>query len=790
MLPRVPLLLKPHPERLQGWWGPALFRALATSLGLGLALTVLAWIPAPPLAAGIGQSQQVLAADGSLLRLTLAADQHYRLWTSLADIAPPVIEAMLLKEDRYFYWHPGVNPFSLLRALFRTYAEGERQGASTITMQLVRRLQRLKTRHIGGKLTQLLQAVWVDLRYSKDEILEAYLNLAPMGGNVEGVAAAALVYFNQPVGQLNIAQALALAVLPQRPAARAGFGPELQAARQRLAAIWLEAHPEDRLKVLAGLDVLGRRRQALPFRAPHLVEHLLAREGDKAVIDTLIAPRLQSLLERHIKRYLGERRGDGLKNANAVLIDRRDMAVRAWVGSADYHDATIEGQVNGVLAKRSTGSTLKPFLYALGIDQGLIHPLSILKDAPTAFGAFRPENFDGRFVGPLAARDALVRSRNLPAVWLATQVQRPSLHGFLKLAGISQLSSEQHYGLALALGGGEASTLELATLYALLANGGELRSPRLTSTDALRPGPQLVSPEAAWLVLDMLRNTPRPDSNPAASTGNPAWPTAWKTGTSWGFRDAWAAGVTGDYVLVVWLGNFDGRGEPALIGATAATPLFLRIADELPRLLSHEHPRWSGAPARLRRIEICTASGELPNRWCPRTSVTWYLPGISPARVSSLHRPVVIDRRSGQAACPPFDPIHTELQVFEFWPSDLARLFTIAGVPRRAPPAPAAACSSAALSGEAADAPRVSSPLAQVTYTLRLSRPDETIALKAVSAAGSADLYWFANQAYVGRSAPDGDLGWRPEHPGNFAITVVDERGRSGERSVEVELVP
>jgi len=307
--------------------------------------------------------------------------------------------------------------------------------------------------------------------------------------------------------------------------------------------------------------------------------------------------------------------------------------------------------------------------------------MSILKDLPSNFGYFQPENFDGSFVGPLTARDALIRSRNIPAVWLASQVKSPSLYGLLQRAGIKGLRGESHYGLALALGGGEMTPEELARLYLMLAGDGHLRPLRYLQEQPQASGPALLTPQAAFMVRDMLRRNPRPDGLPGRH-----WRTAWKTGTSWGFHDAWSAGLVGPYVLVVWVGNFDGRPNPAFIGAKTAAPLFFRIADALPLALPNVQIKPDKPPPGLIRIDVCAASGELPNRWCPQTRKTWYIPGVSPIRVSNLHRPVLIDTRTGKAACPPFDPQYTREEVFEFWPSDVQRLYRAAGLARRTPP--------------------------------------------------------------------------------------------------------
>lgn len=730
----------------------------------------------------------MLAADGSLLRLTLASDEQYRLWTALDDVAPVAAEAILLKEDRYFYWHPGVNPVALLRATCDTVLGTDRRGASTITMQLARRWYGLDTRSVGGKLQQIALALWLELRYSKRDILEAYLNVIPMGGNIEGIGAGSLVYFDKAPRALSLVESLALAVLPQDPVRRSAFGPLLQAARHELAGRWRQTHTMDAAAAaLLDLPVHARPRRALPFRAPHLVEQLLADQPQGAVIRSTLDLPLQSLLENILQAYVREQRQRNIRNATALLVNTRDMRVKAMVGSADYFDASIAGQVNGVRAKRSPGSTLKPFLYGLAIDQGLIHPLSMLKDAPTAFGPFQPENFDGAFIGPVAAQDALVRSRNIPAVTLAMQVHNPSLHGFLKHAGVSHLLAEDHYGLALALGGGEVSMEELVTLYSLLANRGELQALRYTLDTPLPNGPALLSPEAAFLVIDMLARNPRPVDHGPASATQRRWKTAWKTGTSWGFRDAWTAGLVGHYALAVWVGHFDGSSNPSFIGLDTAAPLFFRIADALPLALPQDSDRTNTPPRGLKRVAVCEASGELPNRWCPKTAETWFIPGKSPIRVSSLHRPVVIDTRTGRAACPPYDAATTRSEVYEFWSSEIFRQFALAGIPRREPPA--SDCPSTT-QGDDRDDPVIHQPLAGVTYTLRLGRPDETVPLVARVAADVQQLFWFADANFIGSSRPQETLAWRPATSGRYSITVVDDHGRRNGRRLQVDMVP
>nr|WP_321467656.1 penicillin-binding protein 1C [uncultured Desulfobulbus sp.] len=745
-----------------------------------------------PIGDDIPCSRLIRSADGVILRLTLAWDGQYRLRIPLSKIAPTAVEAILLKEDRYFFLHPGVNPSSLVRAACSTYLRHQRQGGSTLTMQLARKLYRLDTRSIGGKCKQIGLALWLEARYSKKDILAAYCNLAPMGANIEGFEAAARIYFHKPAADLSLAEALALAVMPQDPAGRFDFDQEQQQARIRLTRDWLERHPEDQeaLNIVSNHTLAGYSRTSLPFLAPHFCDHVLSvAPHEPQVIDTTLHYRLQRLLERLLNQYVATRRHQGIVNGALMLVDRRDMAVRALVGSADFFDARIHGQVNGVMAKRSPGSTLKPFLYGLAIDQGLIHPHSILRDAPSAFGAYQPENFDGRYIGPVNAGEALIRSRNVPAIWLANQLANPTLHGFLRHAGITGLRSEQHYGLSLVLGGGELSMEELVRLYGLLANKGKQRSLRFLRQVAVEDGRFLLSPQAAFMVLDMLAANPRPDGGGVQNGGQSHWPIAWKTGTSWGFHDAWTVGVVGDYVLAVWVGNFDGKANPAFIGLKAATPLFFQVADALELSLPEEHPSPPQPPKGLIQVEVCRASGELPNRWCPQTVKTWFIPGKSPIRVSTLHRPLIVDRESGKAVCPPYDRARTKLEVFAFWPSDLERLFQAAGLPRKMPPPLPEQCSGqgSLLTG---DPPQLNSPLSNVIYSLRLSKPEENIELAAAIDGDSAHMYWFVNDRYLGSNKRKSSRSWRPDHAGTFEISVIDDQGRSSGRTVAVEFLP
>lgn len=426
-------------------------------LFLGFMLCCRLFLPKPPLLQEIDFSQAIYDEHRHLLRLTLTPDEKYRLYTPLNEISPLFIEATLLQEDQYFFRHPGINPIAMIKAAWQTYVMHKRQfGASTITMQVARIRYGIYSKTISGKLWQMIQALHLELSYSKEEILEAYLNLASYGGNIEGIGAASAIYLHKPPRNIHLFEALKLSVIPQNPNRRSphpAHENHLSKACHQLFQRWLQQHPEDQINQSLIDLPLQFSKKNLPFFAPHFVDRLLMNnKHSPSTISTLNLP-LQLLMENIIHQYLQQQERYGIKNAAAMIVDIHQMEVKALVGSGNYFNRSIHGQVNGTRSKRSPGSTLKPFIYALALDQGLIHPHTVLKDAPSNFGEYHPENFDKDFLGPIKAKDALSLSRNIPAIYLAEQLTQPTLYQFLQQAHINGLKSEAAYGLSLVLGG-------------------------------------------------------------------------------------------------------------------------------------------------------------------------------------------------------------------------------------------------------------------------------------------------------------------------------------------------
>ncbi len=762
-------------------------RKILRIVGLGSAVLLVAWLclPKPPLLDGVSFSRQVLDREGRVLRVTLTADGKFRLRTPLAAISPELVQATEWQEDRYFSLHPGVNPVPALRAVWRFCLGGghARAGASTVSMQLARLRFGLRTRTVRGKLVQMFRALEFERHYTKAEILEAYLNLAPYGHNVEGVGAAARLYLDKASMELRRQEAVALSVIPQSPARRAphvGYeNPALDGAQNRFY--------DRRQKEDLAVDPLDRQYHlvAAPraFPAPHFTTQVLADPG-AGDLHTTLDLALQRSLETTVRRYLAANSARGFVNASALLVDTRNMEVLAQVGSADFNDPAIDGQVDGTRRPRSPGSALKPFIYALAIDQGLIHPLSLLSDAPRRFGDYDPENFDREFVGPITAADALARSRNVPAVALAAQLRAPTLYGFLRGAGVRLEREAGYYGLALALGGAEVTAEDLARLYAALANGGQLQPLRRTTDAPVGPPRRVCSPEAAFLTLDMLGKIPPP----GFSAPDPSFPVSWKTGTSHGFRDAWCVGVFDHYVLTIWVGRSDGQGNAGFVGRTAAAPLFFHVVDSLRAAgISRPAPRDPPPGANLRRVELCAVSGRLPTAACRHRSQGWFIPGVSPIEPCTVHREILVDAGSGRRVA--FDDGTRVLrkEVYEFWPADLRELFRQAGLPRRAPPpfAPGATDTAAGPAGRL----RIQSPRAGTVYALRAADSGRLV-LSAQTEADATRVYWFEGRSFLGQCDPREGFPWSAARPGTWQLTALDDHGRADTCSVTIQMAP
>lgn len=735
-------------------------------------------LPKPDLYNRYSFSGAVYDRGGNLLKVSLSLDDKYRLFTPLQDIPLEAQQALLLYEDRGFYHHLGVSPAGFIRAAFAMLGGGRKQGASTITMQLARIVYQLNTTTVAGKIEQILRALQIELFYSKAQILEAYFNMAPYGGNIEGIGAASLIYFNQPAKQLNLPQIMALTVIPQNPAKRNLLNEKKRRANAqaagRLKKVWQQSyrHPQN-----AYLNLPLASGVYLPDFAPHFTRRILSRQNGNIV--TTLDLRLQTKITEILRQYTAEHNKQGVYNAAAILIDNRNMSVLAYIGSADFYNPEIFGQVDGITAKRSPGSALKPFIYALALQDGLIHPLSMLKDVPSRYGFYEPENFDRSYYGILDATQALTLSRNIPAVTLLEQVGEQNFYNLLKDSGVNLNKSAKYYGLSMALGGVEVSMENLAAMYALLANGGKFLPLRFMADDTLQ-AKQLISPEAAFLTEYMLNREFDQRSKLPFSAKHHFLKAAWKTGTSYSYKDAWTAGIFEHYTLVVWLGNFDGTFNPAFIGKDLAAPLFFRIAEQI----GNQTDNLLTVPQHLNlaKVKICKDTGDLATDFCAKTAETYFIPGITRIKNSNISRLIPIDKASGLRACRHTPPT-TELKSYNFWSSDVLSAFSKAGINFKRPPEFLSDCSEIE-DFKQGQPPKITFPANNSKIMLKPSRP---IALQAAPDADAHTIYWFINDSLAGQSKAGEVLETVPPF-GNIKIKAVDNLGRQS--VIDITIIP
>ena len=736
----------------------------------------------------------VVVADrhGQPLRFFLPADDRWRFPVRLSEMPPELPKALVASEDRRFYSHPGIDPAAVLRAAWSNLrAGGVVSGASTIPMQIARMAEPGR-RTLASKLKESFRALQLERRFSKDELLEIYLNLTPYGGNVEGVGAAAWFYFGKETDQLSLGEIALLTALPRSPVR---YDPTRHPERARRARDRVLDQLADRgafpRKEIADAErqPLPRTRRRPPFSAPHFTE-MIAAQAESARIRTTLDRRTQEVAESQVTRRIRELRDQGIGNAAVVVIDNESRDVLALVGSAGFRDTYFQGQVNGALARRSPGSTLKPFLFAMAMDQGRVLPDSYILDVPTNFSGYVAENYDDRYRGRVTVRDALVQSLNACTVRLLSQVGLADFQRLLQRGGLATLDRPAgSYGLPLILGAGEVRLLDLTNLYATLAQEGLHRPVRLLAKqeDRRLPTPEpvpLLSPEAARAVAEILTDVRRPDLPEAWDLTRDVPAVAWKTGTSYGHRDAWAVGFSERLTIGVWVGNFDGKPRKGISGSQHAGPLLFDLFRSLE----------SGGRGPVRNegqvrdeIEVCALSHELPGPYCPERARIAYLPGRSKLTACPLHRPMLVDRQTGELLagdCIGSRP--SELRLFTLYPPELVAWWRSQGNPVQEAPRPSPACSGL----PDAEPPRIVSPDAATPYHLRRDAPLEfqRIPLLAQAAPGVRTLYWYQDGALVATTPADSNAS-RFLHParGEHRLVVTDDLGRSDGITYRVE---
>lgn len=723
----------------------------------------------------------VTAQDGTPLWRFADKEGVWRYHVKLTDVSPEYLEALITYEDRWFYQHPGVNPMAILRAAWQDLSSGRIvSGGSTLSMQVARLIDP-HSRTLGGKIKQLWRTLQLEWYYSKDEILEIYLNRAPFGGTLEGIGAASWAYLGKSPADLSAGEATLMAVLPQAPSRlRPDRYPErAQAARDkvldRLAEyqIW----PQEKVDEIKEEQVLLAPRQT-PQLAPLLARRMY-NEKREPVITTTIDINIQRQLEDIANQWKYQLAD---KTSLAILVvDHTDMSVKGYVGSADFNDNSRFGHVDMISAWRSPGSTLKPFIYALALDEGLIHAESLLQDVPRRFDNYRPGNFDSDFNGAVSASEALSRSLNLPAVQLI------EVYGAKKFAAKlrhNHLEMRFPYGsepnLALILGGTATRMDELVSAFSALARKGKT-APLRFKPEQIIEDRALMSQGSAWIIRRILAGEARPRPDSAIS---PVVPLAWKTGTSYGYRDAWSIGVNARYTIGVWVGRPDGTPVAGQFGFATAVPIMNQVNNLLTGYFyqNKQRPPTDLRPSSVTAATICWPTGKaLPKEDsnCRVSRRSWILDNTIPPTllndsqegILGINEKIWLDNEGKRTGpnCP-----NAELKDITLWPIALE-----AWLPEK--------------ERRAKRLPPISDtcpPIKEDIIPLFISGiragdllrplPGETnLEITVSTQGGSGTQWWFLNGEQIGKTENGETFSYLLEKRGKYQLSVLDLSGQT-----------
>lgn len=727
----------------------------------------------------VNPARVVVAENGTPLWRFADAEGIWRYPVELNQVSPRYLEALIGYEDRWFWDHPGVNPFSILRAAWQDLRNGEViSGGSTLTMQVARLLDP-HPRTLGGKVRQVWRAFQLEWHLSKTEILTLYLNRAPFGGTLQGVGAASWAYLGKAPAQLSYSEAALLAVLPQAPSRlRPDRWPErAQQARDKVLHRMAEqgVWPQQQVKESLQEPVWLAPRQ-MPQLAPLLARYLASRTKD-----TLISTTLNASLQRQLEELAlnWKSRLPPRSSLAMLVVDHTTMQVRAWVGSADINDDSRFGHVDMVTAVRSPGSVLKPFVYGMAMDEGLIHPASLLQDVPRRFGDYRPGNFDTGFHGPVSMSDALVRSLNLPAVQVLEAYGPKRFAGQLGNVGLNlRFPQGSEPNLSLILGGGGARLDQIVVAYSAFARHGKAAQLRVLANDALRERP-LMSPGSAWIIRRILAGEAQPQ--PDASLP-PVAPLAWKTGTSYGYRDAWAIGINSRYLIGIWTGRPDSTPVAGQFGLGSAVPLLnqvnnlLQASSRVQQLHLPTDPR----PASVSAAEICWPGGQaLPagDSNCRRRLTTWLLDDAQPPTLlapgqegaQGTRQLIWVDAEGKQVApdCP-----GARQQTVALWPLPLEPWLPQAERRAERLPPPSEICPP--LQKESVT-PLLLLGVRNGTILKRLPGQMQ-LPLRLSSQGGQGQRWWFINGE--NEESQGNGLALMLNKPGEYQVLVMDESGQ------------
>ncbi len=750
-------------------------------LSLFVLFILLNWLF--PLPDKIEYSTIITDSKGELINAYLTKDQKWRMKTEMDEISPLLRKTIIAKEDKYFYSHPGVNPFAVTRAFFKNLFRMKiTSGASTITMQVARALEPGK-RNIWSKLREMFRAFQLEWKYSKNEILQMYLNLVPYGGNIEGVKSASLLYFKKNPDHLSLAEITALSIIPNRPSSMVlGKNNDLIIKERNR---WLHKFADDKIFTSKEIeDALAEPLAANRNTVPHYAQHIsykLKQQGGH-FIKTHIDINTQLKTEKLVEDYIRSQRLRNIKNAAVVILDNNTHKVIAYVGSSDFTDSTDGGQVNGADAIRQPGSTLKPLLYAMCFDEGLLTPKMIMTDVPVNYAGYAPENYDQKFNGYVTVEYALEHSLNIPAVKSLKLLGHEKLIQKLSNCNFKQIRKDQNkLGLSMILGGCGTSLEELTGLFSSFANNGVYISPSYSMNDTLHKRVTMVSDAAAYMVNNILSKVNRPDFPLSWSATEKMPKIAWKTGTSYGRRDAWSIGYNKNYTIGVWCGNFSGVGVADLSGANIATPLLFKIFNTLDYDSDVE---WFTPPKDCEQRQVCSETGLLPADHCSSLIMDEFIPLISPKKQCNNVQEILLSADERISYCKSCVPeTGYKKKMMKIVEPDMQAYYSEQGISYEKIPPHNENCE-VIFKG---NAPAITSPTNGSEYLLSKKNP-EPLMLTCKTANDVSKVYWYIDDKFFKACHPSEKQFFVPTE-GPVKISCTDDKGRNRNISIRVKFV-
>ncbi len=738
-----------------------------------------------PLPNKVEYSTIVTDNKGEVVNAYLTKDQKWRMRTELDEISPLLQKTIIAKEDKHFYSHPGINPFAVCRAFFRNLFGHKTSGASTITMQVAKALEPGK-RNIWSKFREMFRAFQLELKYSKKEILQLYLNLVPYGGNVEGVKAASILYFKKNPDHLSLAEITALSIIPNNPG-RLVIGKNNDIIIEERNK-WLRKFANDKVFTQKEIEdalaePLTATRGTVPHYIPHLSYKLKKQAGTStSIIKTNIDLNTQLKTEKLVEDYVRTQRLKNIKNAAVVIIDNKTHKVIAYVGSSNFNDTTDGGQVNGANAVRQPGSTLKPLLYAMCFDDGLLTPKTVMTDVAVNYQGYAPENYDEKFNGYVTVEYALEHSLNIPAVKGLKMLGHEKMIQKLSNCNFRQIQKDRRkLGLSLILGGCGATLEELTGLFSSFANDGMYISPSLTQGDSIHQKVNVISPAANYMINEILSKINRPDF-PLSWTATERMPKiAWKTGTSYGRKDAWSIGYNKNFTVGVWTGNFSGLGVADLSGSNIATPLLFKIFNTIDYDSDEE---WFSQPKDCDIRQVCSETGMIPSGHCSSITTGYFIPLISSTKVCENWQEIMISPDEKISYCKSCAPAAGyKKKWFKIVEPDMQAWFEENRIAYQKIPAHNPNCE---LIFKGA-APAITFPVNGMEYIINKKNP-EPLQLVCKTANDVDKVYWYINNKFY-KSCNAGEKQFFVPQEGTVKISCTDDKGRNRDIRITVKYI-